>query len=103
MIQTTKELQDLLRGTFLELNDIVPMPVLDTNQIVFAINLNNSNSFEAWTLLRNLSCQTGRWPVLTTCWVDPSKSFHKQLKDADLFNRFYFKEECRDILQAVIN
>ncbi len=96
MIEKIEDLHDLLRGTFLELNDIVAMSVLDTGETVLAIEVNNSNSFEAWSLLRNLAHQTGRWPVLTALWVNPSQSFDAQLSDADLFNRFYFQEECRE-------
>jgi hypothetical protein len=96
MIATINELHDLLQGTFLELKDIVEMSVLDTSETVFAIDVKNSNSFEAWSLLRSLTDQTGRWPVLTALWGDPSKSFDAQLRDADLFSRFYFKDECRD-------
>jgi hypothetical protein len=92
MINNETELRKLLAGTFLAHADIAPLDVLDTGETAIAIDISAAEPFQSWTLLRELTQTTGRWPLLVTCWSGED-NFREKLSQADLFSRFYFREE----------
>lgn len=91
MIETKEQLAEALKGSALDGREIVTMPILDSGEEAFVLELAPSEIETAWHGARNLLDQTGRWPVVGTSWSGGG-DFKKRLLDEELFSRFYFEE-----------
>jgi hypothetical protein len=96
MNDSLSDIRSMLQDTSLALSPVAELRVRETHEAVFAIDVNAVDSLEAWKILRGLSEKTGRWPVLSMLHSDRSQRWDAQVLGADLFSRFYFKEERRD-------
>ena len=85
MLSTTEELEQLLRGSFLEKAEIRQLKIDESDQFAFALKVNCSQVIEAWELLKAYLPQTRRYPIVIEGWGAD-----------DLFSRFYYKEEVVD-------
>lgn len=95
MIESTDELREILAGTFLARSRIAVATVEDTQENVFAIEV-PADPVRAWAHMRGLLGNTGRWPVLTLLHTARADSWEKQIRDADLFSRYYFRDERKE-------
>lgn len=92
MIHSQDELRQLLRGTPLETSQIVELSVLDTGELAFALEITVNDLEQSWLTARRVVEQTGRWPVISTCWRSAGGSFAAMVQAENLFSRFYFEE-----------
>jgi len=93
MIASTRDLSRVLAGSPLEGREIVEVPVLDTGEVAYAIEISSAEVESAWRVARGLLPRTQRWPVATTFWtaVDGS-AWTDWALEADFFSRFYYEE-----------
>lgn len=93
MINTTQDLVKLLESTPLGGRKIVKLPILDTEEVAFAIKTNPKQIEANWRVARALLPQTGRWPLITTTHsAENAGSLQANLLEADFFSRFYYEE-----------
>ncbi len=91
MINTLQELKDLLANTFLADRQMAEIPILDTSEKAFAVQISSSEVETAWKVARDLLPQTERWPIVSIFWLDNlSSSWEEQLLDQDYFSRNEF-------------
>ncbi|NEO88143.1 MAG: DUF4253 domain-containing protein [Spirulina sp. SIO3F2] len=64
MLNSPQSLHPLLQGSLLEAREIVALPILDTNEITLAIDIETNKFAESWQVARSLVPQTGRWPIV---------------------------------------
>ena len=92
MIQSQRPLRQLLSGSALEHCEIVELPILDTGELAFALDIEVNDLEQSWIIARQLLKQTERWPVITACWSDGGESLAERVWSEDIFSRFFFKE-----------
>jgi len=64
MINSLEEIAALLEGAELETSTKIELAIPDSPNCAFAIKVNGENSLRAWSLLKSLVDETGRYPVL---------------------------------------
>ncbi len=92
MIDSLDGLRTVFVDTPLEGREIVELPVLDTGEIAFALDVDVSTLEPSWRAARARLDETGRWPIVSTCWSHGGGSFAEWVREEDLFSRFYFEE-----------
>lgn len=103
MIHRLEALAELLQGTPLAGRTIISLPVRETEAAALAIEITFEQILPGWQLLRHLVDQTGRWPVVITCWSrQPGATWTENLQDQDLFSPFFFAEEYPDTSPSAI-
>lgn len=93
MIQNTAELSKLLQETVLENSNIALLPIPESTQLAFAIEVPRSTMLDCWHLLHSLIDVTKMYPILTDFSFAGTGNWHKDLIEEDFFSRFYYKEE----------
>ena len=93
MLNDTESLTQIFKGTHLEGSKIITLPVLDTDEVAFAIPTPHRQWFECWEAARHLLSQTGRWPVnhITSGFHEIGSEF-PNIEDDETFSRFFFEE-----------
>lgn len=91
MINTIPELKRLFEGTPLSGKEIIELPVLETDEWAFVVNVEVQNLELSWRTARSRLSITERWPVVSTCWCGDVE-FPARIIEEDLFSRFYFLE-----------
>jgi len=101
--QAEKLLKPILKNTPLEFRKKTALAINGTEEYAWAINTNNKFSMDDWKLLKKLQPKTKRYPVITCLWQsnyqEGDDSWEDIIQDAELFDRFNFKEEsdqCSD-------
>ena len=92
MIQSQGPLRQLISGSALEHCELVELPILDTGELAFALDIEVNELEQSWIIARQLLNQTGRWPVVVACWSGVGGSFAERVLSEDIFSRFFFKE-----------
>ena len=93
MIQNTAELSKLLQETVLENSNIALLPIPESTQLAFAIEVPRSQMLDCWRLMRSLIDVTKMYPVLTDFSFAGTGNWHNDLIEEDFFSRFYYTEE----------
>ncbi len=91
-IDSLHELRDLLNSTGFDASQLIEVPVLDTSESSFAVEIDPREVEQTWQLARGLLDTTGRWPVISSCWGGAGHSLYERLKNEDPFSRFYYEE-----------
>ena len=65
MMNSSAEIINLLQGTFLEGKEVRQLPIDESSEIAFCLEISEEQGFEAWQLFRSIVVQTGRYPILT--------------------------------------
>jgi hypothetical protein len=93
MSASTRDLSRILAGSLLESRDIAEVPVLNTGEMAYAIQISSAEVESAWRIARGLLPRTQRWPVATTFWAAADGStWTDRVLEADFFSRFYYEE-----------
>ena len=92
MINSAEELIDLLSKTSLDDRPVATLPVLNTDESALVIDILPAEIDTAWSALRGLIDETGRWPIVSSAWGSTSGILEKRLAEEDPFSRFYYKE-----------
>ncbi len=98
MIQTTAELSEILRQTELKDSQIASLPIPESTQIAFAIEVPKSSMLDCWRLLRSLMDKTHRYPVLTSCGHVETGNWQEDTLKENYFYRpksFFYDESGR--------
>lgn len=98
MIQTTAELSEILQQTELENSKIASLPIPESTQIAFAIEIPKSSKLDCWRLLRSLIDKTQMYPVLTTCFHLETGNWQEDTLKENYFHRsksFFYDEKGR--------
>jgi hypothetical protein len=82
----------LLGGTPLAGRKLFELPVLDTPEKAYAMEASLGDMEDLWRIARALVPQTGRWPVITTCWSGGNLPVSKAIFEEDFFSRYGFEE-----------
>jgi Domain of unknown function (DUF4253) len=93
MINSIAALTDFLQGTILADRNPIQLPIPETDEVAFAIQVGLEDGINAWQVMRECLDQTQRWPVLIACWQNSYNLWEQNVVDNDLFSRFYFAEE----------
>ena len=93
MINHISQLKELISGSALESFELAELPIPETEHQVLAIKVNHDYALWAWQVMKAKIGDTGRWPVLIACWGNRTSSWHEQLHQEDLFDRFPFQYE----------
>ena len=88
MIRTLAELQAVLQGTSLENERIYALPVDETEEEAFAIEVSPNEALDAWQFARGLVDKTGRWPIVTLSWMGKGED---GLRESRYFSRFEYQ------------
>jgi len=91
-VTSVNELRSALAGTDLYARDIVELPILDTGEVAFAVQISSSEVHTMWRIARSVLHATGRWPVASGCWGGGSSNWRERVLKEDFFSRFYYKE-----------
>ncbi|MCC6407780.1 MAG: DUF4253 domain-containing protein [Planctomycetes bacterium] len=92
MIHSVEELRDALSGTGLAEREISKLPILDTGEHAFAMELEVPELASAWSAARGLVGRTERWPVVISTWDEDAGTWSDRLLASDPFSRFHFEE-----------
>lgn len=91
-----------LKGSVFAKKKFVTLPVCDTAEQAYAIACDPADAKALWEAAVALVPQTGRWPVVTTCWSTNGKTADALLGE-DIFSRFYFEgEAARDDVSPAV-
>jgi hypothetical protein len=82
MLNTIDAISRLLEGNVLEGQTIHQLEIPESDQFAFLINVDQPDALNAWSVLRSLLSEIGRYPVLTEGWGSDN-----------YFSRFYYLEE----------
>ena len=93
MIASAQALQDLLASTALTSAAVATLPILDSDELAFAIEIDSGKVLESWSVAQGLLAQTGRWPIVTTCWTGGG-NFERRLLEQNFFNRFEYENDA---------
>ena len=93
MINHIPQLKELISGSALESFELAELPIPETEHKVLAIKVNHDHALSAWQVMKAKIGDTGRWPVLIACWGNRTSSWHEQLHQENLFDRFPFQYE----------
>ena len=97
MINTASALGNTLSGTQLADRAIIELPILDTEECAYAIRISDPEIESSWRFARSLVTETGRWPLVVTCWGGrPGTSWEDQVREEDLFSRWFYRETSPD-------
>ena len=91
MLTSTQVFQELLASSVLKTAEVATLPILDTDEHAFAIQIDPGKVLENWTVARGLLDQTGRWPIVTTCWTQEKGGLEHRLLEQNFFNRFEYE------------
>ena len=92
MMKSSAEIINLLQGTFLEGKEVRQLPIDESSEIAFCLEISEEQGIEAWQLFRSIVAQTGCYPILTDYG-----------NYTDYFSRFYYLEEQQEgKLQSVV-
>ncbi|MCE9593213.1 MAG: DUF4253 domain-containing protein [Planctomycetes bacterium] len=94
MISKLAELAHIVSGTPLEGREALTLPVLDTDELAFAVSIDPTGVDDAWRVARGLVERTGRWPVVVSCFGADVGSWADQLAEQDLFSRFFYEDHA---------
>jgi hypothetical protein len=86
MVDSLASFEEILSATPLGARELVELPVLDTPERAYAMELSPDEMEEMWDVARGLVAETGRWPLITTTFGD-GETLEEKLSDADLFSR----------------
>lgn len=75
MIDDKNDLSLILMDTPLAGRDIMELPVLDTGETVFSIQITQTEAESCFTAARALLDRTGRWPLITNVSISQSFDF----------------------------
>jgi hypothetical protein len=90
-MQSIEELRAALRGTALELREMVAMPILDTGEVAFAVQISAAEVESMWRVARSAMPLTGRWPV-ATIFAGLGRTWRENAMADGHFSRFYYLE-----------
>jgi hypothetical protein len=65
-INSTSALVSALSGTPLEKRAVMELPILDTGERAYALEITEAEVESTWRIGRSLVGETGRWPVVVT-------------------------------------
>ena len=65
IMNSRAEIINLLQGTFLEGKEIRQLPIEESGEIAFCLEIPEEQGLESWQLFRSIVAQTGRYPILT--------------------------------------
>jgi hypothetical protein len=71
--------------------EIVEIPILDTGESAFAIQIAKGEVEPMWRAARAMIESTGRWPVASCAW-SRGATWRDSLLSEDFFSRFYYHE-----------
>ena len=92
MIQTLQQLADILQHTELASAQSLLLPIEGSEQQAMAIQVRADTAVSAWETLRQKLAETGRWPLLVTCWAQ-SGDWAQCVKDENFFARWSFEQD----------
>jgi hypothetical protein len=95
MLDGVDDIGSLLVGTVLDGAEMRTVPVLDTAQMAFEIEVSLESVLDGWRTLRRLADRTGRWPVAVPNWAG----------DRNWFNRFPYRrgrDDERDLAPEAV-
>jgi hypothetical protein len=90
MIDSFAQLADILDRSHLE---GVELPILGGKPIALSLRVEPSTALAEWQTLYDRLPETGRYPVLVTCWRANRENWRNTLLQEDLFNRFSYQYE----------
>jgi hypothetical protein len=95
MIDSSSALANALSGTPLADRTVIDLPILDTGQSAFAIEITPAEIESAWRVAHGLVGHTGRVPLVVTSWSGSQSAagFENGFRNEDLFMRFPY-EQC---------
>jgi hypothetical protein len=95
LITSVSDLASALSGTMLANRTIVDLPILDTGQSAYALAITPAEVEGAWRVAHGLLAQTGRAPLVVTCWGGKAeaKGLEDVLRNEDMFDRWPY-EQC---------
>lgn len=93
MINSSHALASALAGTSLGDRKIAELPILDTGERVYAVQIAEDEVESGWRLARSLVGDTGRWPLVVCFWGGrrAAHGWEDQLEVEDLFMRFPYE------------
>ena len=91
MINSLQDLRLIFNDTFLNDRHCIELPILETEETAFAREIQVHEIETSWNLAHKLLDQTGRYPIVSTCWQFEN-SFTTRVHNEDFFSRFYFQE-----------
>jgi hypothetical protein len=65
-IDSVSALVSALAGTPLDDRPVIDLPILDTGECAYAIEIAGTEVESAWRVARSLVGETGRWPLVVT-------------------------------------
>lgn len=84
-----KELKDFGLGE----SELVELPIGDSKESAFALEVDKSNKYELWDHFNHIKSKTGFTPIVTTLWGSYSGTWLDAIKEEDLFMRFPYEGE----------
>jgi hypothetical protein len=106
MIESPSALTSALSGTLLAKRDVIELPILDTGERAYALEISGAEVESAWRAARSVVKETGRWPLVVTYSGGPKggSTWEERLLDADMFGRFFYEQVSpgQDVSPAAI-
>lgn len=92
-VDSVSALVSALAGTPLENRPVVMLPILDTGECAYAVEIVGKEVESAWRVARGLVGETGRWPLVVMSWSGREQTgWENQLRSEDLFSRFMYEQ-----------
>lgn len=97
MAGTLQSFRELLDGTELRARTIVSIPVPDSVQAGFAVQIEAAELLPAWEIGRDLVEKSQRWPVVVASWTRGKSSWASAFESNNLFNRFPYSHGSKSL------
>lgn len=94
MITSANDLASALSGTALANRTIIDLPILDTGQSAYALEIKPTEVESAWRVGHDVISRTGRAPLIVTCWGGrlPATGWENILRNEELFDRWPYEQ-----------
>ncbi len=100
-MQPTASFEDMraaIENSPLAGRDMVEIPILETGESAFAIQIGKGEVEPMWRIARAMIGSTGRWPVATCAWAQGG-TWRDSMLSEDFFSRFFYHEapDAKDV------
>lgn len=92
MIQSLDALSKILEKTELASRQLAEMPILDTGERAFVVEVDVASSFKSWEILSSLKSRTGRCPIIIDKLEKGNKWIDSVVNDTHRFSRNEFED-----------
>ncbi len=93
MITKLEQLAEVLQGSNWADSSLLELSIEQTDLSAFAIKVDLQEALPAWEYLRAKLSETGRWPLLVTCWI-PEDNWEDAVQNSNFFSRWAFEQDA---------